>query len=119
MGLNFFKFSCGTRSLSKEAYSNNVENRINIPHPNDPDPKKYTIKRVYYNRNYVVALIHYPNCINFDGLKILVFDNKEEFEKSNKLNHIDPHFLESNHIIARFKPTKEYFQIAINFVKNL
>ena len=68
---------------------------------------------------FVIAKIRYSDCINYEGNKILVFENASKKEVLSA-KEIDPHFCESNHLspIARFEPTKNGWQNAIVFCKN-
>ena len=98
MGINFFGSS--TRC------------DIGIPAPTDPDPKNFKIVEIYEGSKYLMATVEYPNCTNFEGTKIILMKDttKKELEKMNK---IDPHFLTSNNIIARFRPTFEGISLAV------
>lgn len=118
MGI-YAPFSCDRTSKTNTILNPSVSVNVNIAHPNDPNPRNYEIKKVYYYKDYVIAKIHYLNCINFEGVKILVFKGVTEFNRINDEKNIDPHFLESNNVIARFRPGPDSFQIAINFVKSL
>ena len=72
----------------------------------DPDPAKFKILWLEQRGPYVFATIEYPNCVNYDGLKMLVFKTtKDELQKRIL---IDPHFDESDPtLIARVRPTNE------------
>lgn len=47
-----------------------------IPNPNNPDPMNFSIDNSFQVKKHVVVLINYPNCTNFNGDKICVFDLK-------------------------------------------
>lgn len=52
--------------------------------------------------------IRYPDCTNYEGLKILVFEKGTKLEHLLNQGMIDPHFgTEGIHPIARFVPTKD------------
>lgn len=63
--------------------------------------------------------VEYPDCTNFEGRKILVF---QDVSISMLLDQgaIDPHFSEANnfhHPIARFIPTPEGWEMAKKFCR--
>jgi hypothetical protein len=65
----------------------------------------------------VVAKIQYPDCTNFEGIKICVFKNTTTDDIKNR-NTIDPHFADNpNAPVARFAPTIEGIWMAVNFAK--
>lgn len=72
---------------------------------------------------HLVLEIHYPNCQNYEGKKILVFKNVElDTLLLRNNNLIDPHFSDNPNFqspIARFQPTQEGLEIAIQFTKEI
>ncbi len=109
MGISFFSSCCIESSCQK----------IRDLSPNNPNPKKFKIEKIKSIGRFVIAKIRYPDCINYEGNKILVFENTSKREVLSA-KEIDPHFCESNHLylIARFEPTKKGWQNAIVFCKN-
>lgn len=84
-----------------------------------PDPQYFEIRQVLQIGNNLVAEIQYKHCTNFEGNKILVFKDMS-LNYLNNLNTIDPHFSESkNSPFARFKPTYEGIQAAMQFALKL
>lgn len=84
----------------------------------NPDPYNYKIKSYTQLYNYLILEINYPNCLNYEGNKILVFKGVT-LKDIKKQKCIDPHFSDNkNYIspIARFEPTKEGLSNAITFV---
>jgi hypothetical protein len=76
-------------------------------------PKKFEILRVYRNGDFLIVWVHYPNCTNFNGRKILIYRGLTESELY-QLKTLDPHFQEEGvSPIARFKPTPEGMRLAI------
>jgi len=74
-----------------------------------PDPGNYEIKRHIYTGRYLLIEINYPDCDNYEGNKILLYENTSIQELINQ-KHIDPHFSENRNFrspIARFQPTQE------------
>lgn len=88
----------------------------------DGNPNKYrfTVNQTRRVGKAIVAMVHYPDCINFEGLKILVYENAEEFESLHRNKVMDPHFLDGQASpIARFEPTDRGWKLAIKFAKLL
>lgn len=89
----------------------------------NPNPGMFSIKRIDSFRNntdvFLVAEINYVGCTNYEGNKICVFKgiSREELEE---MKYLDPHFSETPFSpIARFKPDKDGWDYARNFVKQL
>ena len=62
----------------------------------------------------LIVEIQYPDCINYEGKKILVFENVE-YSDLMKQGSIDPHFSDNKKFkspIARFSPTERGWQMA-------
>lgn len=80
----------------------------------NPDPSKYEILRHKQDGDILVIEIHYPDCTNYEGKKILVYEGITLSElKLQKM--IDPHFSESKEFvspIARFEPTDRGWDMA-------
>ena len=96
MGMSLF----GSSSLVN-SFGNDYASSCNVQ---DPDPEKFKIKDIMQEGNFVIAEILYPNCTNYEGIKIIVFNNAT-VKEIKELSIIDPHFLENNKVFARFKPT--------------
>jgi len=88
-----------------------------------PNPKadNYEILRGEIINDYFIIEIKYLDCINYEGRKILVFENCTiEDLKRQKL--IDPHFSENKKYfspIARFEPTERGWNMALKLCKNI
>jgi hypothetical protein len=69
----------------------------------DPNPLKFKVIWAKQYGDYLLAKIHYPDCHNFEGNKIILFKglNREALLKEK---YLDPHFSITSNIIARFKP---------------
>ncbi len=83
------------------------------PSPN-PDPSNYKIIKSEKINNHLIVLINYPDCTNYEGNKILVFEklNIEELINQEK---IDPHFSDNKNYhspIARFEPSEKGWSLA-------
>jgi hypothetical protein len=103
MGLSLFKPSGGTSN----------------PQPPNPNPKNFKILAVTsitYKMPITVLEVHYPGCTTLEGNKILVFkEHARRFMDEMKLPDLDPHFTETNNLIARFPATDEGLGDAIAF----
>ena len=88
---------------------------IRTPDPVDPRPDKFRIEHIDQHGDFVVALVNYPNCTTFKGQKIIVWEGATKDEVM-RMSLIDPHFLESNKIIARFRPTVKGWRYAMKLI---
>lgn len=121
MGLGIFKPSgcnCGgqTKTITKV-----IEKVVEIFLPNPiPNPKNFAIVKTEQYDTLLIVMINYPDCKNYEGNKILVFENIME-SQLRAISFIDPHFCAgSSHLspIARFEPTKRGWQMAQDFTKS-
>ncbi len=84
---------------------------LDVVLPN-PDPEKFTIISTIQIGKSLVVEVNYPDCINYEGNKILVFSNCAEKELRSR-ETLDPHFSPDNGQIARFAPTVEGLRLAV------
>jgi hypothetical protein len=89
----------------------------------NPNPNNYKIEECWEQSvelddgtqgNLLVINIHYPDCTNYEGRKILVYKNTTLLELVNQKT-IDPHFSDNKEFyspIARFLPTNEGWEMA-------
>jgi hypothetical protein len=84
--------------------------------PEAPNPNIFTIKQIHTHGKYIIVLVNYPNCTNYEGNKICVYSNKKIRELVNS-DYLDPHFDENDGPIARFEPTNRGWKMAVSFVK--
>ena len=83
----------------------------------NPDPLNFQILQYEEIEHFVIVLVRYPECSNFEGRKILVFGNVSA-ETIKNLDSIDPHFCNSDaHLspVARFVPTHTGWEYAVQF----
>lgn len=76
----------------------------------NPDPSNYKILDYCVIKNNLLLVIKYPNCTNYEGLKLLLYKNINSIKLLLNLtdNKLDPHFFESTiSPFARFKPDAE------------
>lgn len=79
--------------------------------PKNPNPAVFKILHAIQIGKNIVAHINYPGCENYEGNKVLVFENMN-MDDFIKLKTIDPHFYPNNKIIARFKPDNAGWNLA-------
>lgn len=84
-----------------------------------PDPINFEIletKQIGFN---VVVRIKYPDCTNFEGVKICVYKDTN-CNMIRSLKSIDPHF-DNNSLspFARFKPNGDGWKTAIDLAMRL
>jgi len=110
MGISPFSSSCSdTNTIVEEK----------IVYKNNPNPSNYKIFRKKTTGNYMLIAINYPDCKNYEGNKILLFENIS-LTQLRKQKLIDPHFSDNNKFhspIARFEPTKKGWDMGLEFIK--
>lgn len=112
MGLSLF-------SSSSYDYQPKVINKNIVKYLPNPNPKNFTIKRFRQIGKYLITEINYHDSTNYEGNKILVFENYN-IEKLKKRKSIDPHFSDNKKFkspIARFEPTNKGWELAIKLCK--
>lgn len=83
----------------------------------NPDPKVFSIVRTEQVRGMLVVMLVYPNCTNYEGRKILVYEDYKE-DDFRRRREIDPHFCDGCVApVARFKPTDDGWRMAVAFCK--
>jgi len=90
----------------------------NLP---NPKPDNYKILKLQQIGNHLIIKIKYLDCVNYEGVKVLVFENCKLTDLT-KQKLIDPHFSENKKFkspIARFEPTEKGWKLAINLMENL
>jgi len=81
----------------------------------NPNPKRFKILEQLEFKNSHILKVKYSDCTNFEGIKILVY-----YGKYRTRNTLDPHFFDNEDSpIARFKPTKLGYSLAIKFAQSL
>ena len=86
----------------------------------NPDPTNFKIERMVRLGDFHLLLVHYPDCITFEGFKVLVY-HKIDAKKLLAQKSLDPHFSKSKRFIspvARFEPTKRGSAMAESFCRN-
>lgn len=85
-----------------------------IPEGN-PNPRNFELVRVRQVKCHLVAQIRYPDCTNYEGMKIMVFKDLTEARLLG-VRFLDPHFTDQDTLkpFARFEPTDEGWRLAIH-----
>lgn len=97
----------GIGPLSSSSYPCGCTSTPVVTPANNPNPARYTLKYAEQIGNYLIVKIQYPDCMNYEGLKIMVYRNVT-VEDLLKQKLIDPHFSDNYDWIsplARFEPT--------------
>lgn len=85
----------------------------------NPDPTNYKLMMAEEFGIYLVVMAKYPDCTNYEGSKIMVFENTNLLNLVNQ-RVLDPHFSADKAFltpIARFKPDDEGWDNARMFCK--
>lgn len=119
MGLGMFggSSSCSVSTCFPAEPSAN--RKVVSPRFGNPNPKHFNLLRVEKVGRFVVVMAHYPDCYNYEGNKVLVFENADVSFIRN-LASMDPHFCDSKlHLspVARFEPTEKGWNYAMRFVE--
>jgi len=86
-----------------------------------PNPENYVLKMIQQVGNHLVLMVNYPECLNYEGDKVLVYKNCTMQELRNQ-GSIDPHFSCNLHFkspFARFEPTDEGYEAAVDLAERL
>ena len=124
MGVGPFHFSSSTYDKPKtvvHTVEKTVYKPVAVPPPPNPNPLNFNIINSIEEGGYLIILIHYPDCTNYEGRKILVYKGIDKARLVLQRS-IDPHFSENKEKyspIARFVPTIEGWEMAIALVKSL
>ena len=88
------------------------------PRPGNPDPGHFEITGTISIGDYTIAMITYPDAINYEGRKVLLFRGVTVMQLK-RMKEIDPHFTPVSGLVARFQPTDFGVELAIALVKTL
>jgi hypothetical protein len=87
----------------------------------NPDPSNYEIMASVQSDTYLLILIRYPDCKNYEGRKVLLYKGATVAKlKAQKL--IDPHFSDNPKFLsplARFAPTEEGWEAGMTLMRVL
>ncbi len=107
--MGMFKKSC-------MLYSDKPE--VKAPAPN---PLNFKVKNTIQVNCHLVAWIHYPDCNNFEGDKVLLYLNLSEKELYAQKS-LDPHFNKDRKVVspfARFEPTFQGMEAGVILARYL
>ncbi len=103
-----------------------VEVPVSMPAPScaprlplgNPDPARFTLGQLQAIGRFTIVRVQYPDCHNFEGEKILVFEGVS-VKEVKELRTLDPHFCNGAHPspVARFVPTKNGGSIPLLFAR--
>jgi len=83
-----------------------------------PDPTNFVIRRKEIVNGYPILVVQYPDVLNYEGIKVLMYD--KDFDLELIKDRIDPHFFkEGDSPIARFVPTVAGIAMAMKLANNL
>ncbi len=108
-------------SMSKNCCSSSNDQIWNTQPTIKPDPILFNIikmEQVGYN---IVIFVNYPTCTNYEGNKICVYKSAD-FHDFVNMKMLDPHFSDNNTVLspfARFEPTAEGWDFAVNLAKEI
>lgn len=81
----------------------------------NPRPSNYICLRQIEKKDFTILVVKYPDAKNFEGEKILVFDDPKIRKLIKEKRPLDPHFSDKNiSPIARFRP--DQIELAESFV---
>jgi hypothetical protein len=86
---------------------------------NNPNPYNFKITKELVIEEFVIVMVNYPDCTNYEGNKILVYENMT-LSDIKRLSILDPHFSKDKPFqspIARFVPNDQGWIYAITMVK--
>jgi len=116
MGISVFRFS--SCSGCSESCQSKKDSRplppIAAPTPRrlpNPNPRNFAIEDVEVFGDCLLVRVKYPDCTNYEGVKIMLFHGVPLIEL-NAVKELDPHFCEDGiSPIARFEPTDRGWEL--------
>ena len=117
MGMKLIGSGCGCKPFNNYHYNTLGDNQSS----GSPDPRNFRIDQISEINGFKLVVVNYPDCKNYEGDKILVYDKIVTVEQIKNSKFLDPHFCNTKeHIspIARFKPDKNGMLYAIVFCEN-
>ena len=110
----------GTSYPKQPSSSRVVRARVSTSEPPNPNPLNYKIDFAETIGKFLILIIIYPDCTNYEGKKIVVYKDVK-LEALINQGAIDPHFCNNTKYsspIARFVPTKEGLAMARTLAKH-
>lgn len=116
----------GIRLFSADSYPEEEKSMIvqmnptiKMVAPGNPDPTNFKVIETLTFGKILIVEIQYPDCKNYEGRKILVYENVT-MQQLRVQKYIDPHFSTNKQFkspIARFEPTERGWKMAESFAK--
>ena len=106
--MGMFSKGRGTMARKSRPLSSGRQGCWTRPDAQAPDPSRFRVLQEERVGKLWVAMLHYPNCSNFEGHKIVVCKGAAPSTRPS----LDPHFSENGDIVARFAPTPHGFSLA-------
>lgn len=107
-------------SYSTPSLAEGYKPNSTIENPNsNPNPANYEIIDHTQVGDFLILKIRYPDCTNYEGVKILVYHKVSPIDLL-KQKLIDPHFFKHEKFkspIARFVPTIEGWNMAVRLAR--
>ena len=86
----------------------------------NPVPTRFAVLRSQRVGSALVVDVRYPDCLNFEGRKVLVYEDAEAAARQLATGKADPHFAEVGvSPVARFRPTAAGWDMAVSFARTL
>jgi len=107
------------RTLHPEAEGPDNAEVLRRKLPPNPVPTNFQFVRTERVGNFLLVEVLYPDCTNYEGRKILVYDGISLMELLAQ-GSVDPHFSNNPKFhspIARFVPTEEGWKMAKTFAQ--
>lgn len=121
MGLNFLNSNSSyDEPIVKTIYK--TIQKIVYRGKGNPNPKNFEIRKSLIINDFLIIRLLYPDCKNYEGNKVLVYDKGIVLDDLLKQKTIDPHFSNSKKFIspiARFVPTTKGWDMAVKLSKTL
>ena len=122
MGVNIFRRSSDANTMNMiRCNCKYTKTKAKVSTTPNPNPYKFVIEKYMIYGNYILVKINYPDCITFNGNKILVYEDVTVSDLQ-LTNILDPHFGNDDkniYPIARFIPTKKGWELAKQFCEKI
>jgi len=104
----------GMRKKSSGCISSSCKTIIKEVILGNPNPSNFKILSAGMNENFTILKVKYPDCANYEGVKILVYKG-HILKELMAMTEVDPHFCDK-HLspIARFEPTEYGLKLALS-----
>lgn len=107
----------GLPLFSNSSYDRDTTVKTETKVEGNPVPTNFHITRFLPVGNYLIVLAVYPDAKNYEGRKIMVYEDVT-IHQMNYFKSLDPHFSDTSKYkcpIARFEPTDRGWEMAMKF----